>query len=95
MSPNSKSATWVCGYCKKKLIVKSGEDRPEAMRAPIPEQVRNEVWRRDGGCCVECGSKEKLEYDHIIPVAKGGSDSARNLQLLCLAYNRQKSNKIG
>src|SRR6266480_5605968 len=35
-------------------------------RAKIPEQVRVEVWRRDGGVCAKCGSRERLEYDHII-----------------------------
>lgn len=29
----------------------------ERRRAPIPENVRREVWRRDGGRCVECGSE--------------------------------------
>ncbi|MBN2080776.1 HNH endonuclease [bacterium] len=53
------------------------------------------VWKCDGGRCVECGSKENLEYDHIIPVSKGGANTARNIQLLCQSCNRKKSNKIG
>lgn len=64
-------------------------------RKPIPQEVKDIVWNRDGGQCVECGSKEDLEFDHIIPHSKGGSDSARNLQLLCENCNRKKSNKIG
>jgi hypothetical protein len=42
-------------------------------REPIPKSVKMYVWQRDGGRCVECGSKEKLEYDHIIPLAKGAA----------------------
>lgn len=61
----------------------------------IPEDVKRAVWRRDGGKCVECGSKEKLEYDHIIPFSEGGSNTKRNVQLLCETCNRNKSNKIG
>jgi hypothetical protein len=61
----------------------------------IPKHVKREVWRRDQGKCIECGSKEKLEYDHIIPVSKGGSNTARNVQLLCENCNRTKSSKIG
>ncbi|MBI1371860.1 MAG: hypothetical protein GC159_03750 [Phycisphaera sp.] len=61
-------------------------------RDPIPKVVQREVWRRDQGRCVECGSKEKLEFDHIIPHSKGGADSARNLQLLCESCNRRKGN---
>jgi len=63
-------------------------------RNGIPQDVRNKVWQRDSGMCVECGSKEKLEYDHIIPFSKGGSDTYRNLQLLCEVCNRKKHDKI-
>ena len=63
-------------------------------RERIPEEVKIAVWRRDGGVCAHCGSREKLEYDHIIPVSKGGSNSQRNIELLCEKCNRKKSNKI-
>lgn len=63
-------------------------------REPIPEDVRMFVWRRDGGRCVECGSNKNLEFDHLIPVAEGGSNTERNLQLLCETHNRQKGKRI-
>ena len=63
-------------------------------RAAIPSEVRREVWRRDGGVCVKCGSRRNLEYDHIVPVSKGGSNTARNIELLCETCNRTKSAKI-
>lgn len=63
-------------------------------RERISKETMNEVWRRDEGKCVECGSKEKLEFDHIIPVSKGGSSTYRNLQLLCEVCNRKKHNSI-
>lgn len=63
-------------------------------RTPIPTNVKQYVWRRDGGRCVECGSNERLEYDHIIPVSKGGSNTERNVQLLCEHCNRMKHAKI-
>lgn len=61
----------------------------------IPQKVKDAVWRRDDGKCVQCGSKEKLEFDHIIPHSKGGHHTARNVQLLCEKCNRAKSDKIG
>lgn len=64
-------------------------------REPIPQEVQDAVWRRDGGRCVKCGSQENLEFDHIIPFSKGGSNTVRNLQLLCEKCNREKSNNIG
>lgn len=59
-------------------------------RSVIPDDVRIFVWRRDEGKCTRCGSNERLEFDHIIPLASGGSSTARNLQLLCEACNRSK-----
>jgi len=63
-------------------------------RPRIPENIRIEVWRRDGGKCARCGSREKLEYDHIVPISKGGSNTARNIELLCERCNRSKSNNV-
>ena len=63
-------------------------------RTPIPEAVRHAVWRRDQGRCARCDSQERLEFDHIIPVSRGGANTERNLQLLCERCNREKSAKI-
>lgn len=70
------------------------DDESRPRREPIPESVRHEVWRRDQGRCVDCGSRENLEFDHIIPVSKGGSNTARNLELRCETCNRQKGATI-
>lgn len=56
----------------------------------IDPDVRREVWRRDSGRCVDCGSQAFLEFDHIIPFSKGGSSTARNIRLLCQDCNRKK-----
>ena len=61
----------------------------------ISQKVKDLVWNRDGGKCVECGSNENLEFDHIIPHSKGGANTYRNIQLLCEPCNRSKSAKIG
>lgn len=63
-------------------------------RAPIPRDIQKEVWQRDEGRCVGCGSNLKLCFDHIIPLSRGGSNSARNLQLLCEVCNLKKGNRI-
>lgn len=83
---------------KRKIKQKAREkygNIPSDSREPIPEEVKNQVWNRDGGKCVKCGSKEKLEFDHIIPISKGGANTTRNIQLLCEKCNREKSNNIG
>ncbi len=63
-------------------------------REPIPREVKDRVWQRDGAKCVECGSQERLEFDHIIPLALGGSNTERNIQLLCETCNRSKGAQL-
>jgi len=61
----------------------------------ISQEVKDLVWNRDQGRCRKCGNTEKLEFDHIIPFSKGGSNTYRNIQLMCETCNRKKLNKIG
>lgn len=68
--------------------------KPARASRYIPEQLRAEVWARDGGRCVECGATERLRFDHVIPWSKGGDTAAVNLQLLCEPCNRGKSASI-
>lgn len=77
------------------LMAMSRELDAGAKRKPIPQPVRVAVWQRDGGRCVDCQSNEDLEFDHIIPLALGGSNTARNLQLLCSTCNRRKGATLG
>jgi hypothetical protein len=78
-----------------KLLASSDERQvANERRDAIPAAIRREVWRRDEGKCRKCGSRVNLEYDHIIPVSKGGSNTVRNIELLCEACNRSKSDLI-
>jgi HNH endonuclease len=63
----------------------------------IPFKVKIRVVRRDNYTCQQCGKHlldNELEFDHIIPVAKGGSSEEHNLQLTCFACNRSKSDLV-
>jgi len=62
-------------------------------RIPIPDSVRQYVFQRNNYQCQSCAKTHKetqLTIDHIIPLAKGGSNDISNLQTLCLECNRKK-----
>ena len=85
---------------EKEKKIKERRENPEASEDDgrsrrISQKVKDTVWNRDGGKCVECGSNKDLEFDHIIPFSEGGANTYRNIQLLCEHCNRSKSNKIG
>ena len=61
----------------------------------IPTSVKLEVWKRDKGRCVTCGSQDNLHFDHIISYSKGGSSLiAENIQILCARHNLTKKDNI-
>ena len=97
---SNTSAVMECYYELKRLgyvgtIFSINYNQTETRKRPsIPSDIKQIVWERDGGRCVECGSIEDLQYDHIIPFSKGGSSTAENLQILCGSCNRSKSDQI-
>ncbi|EKD05931.1 HNH endonuclease [Arthrospira platensis C1] len=62
-------------------------------RIPFPPAVRKYVYERDNFTCQSCGKTNKearLTIDHIIALARGGSNDLSNLQTLCWECNRKK-----
>lgn len=60
----------------------------------LPESVRQEVLKRDGYRCLECGATEDLSIDHRIPRSKGGTHDLDNLRTLCRRCNSAKNNRL-
>src|SRR5258708_37392886 len=65
------------------------QQKPGASRY-IPDATRLEVLERDNYQCVQCGSTQYLELDHIIPLSRGGGSQPNNLQVLCRSCNARK-----
>jgi len=60
----------------------------------IPRHIMLKVVRRDNNQCQVCGrvlKDDEIEFDHIIPMSKGGSTEEHNLRLTCFDCNRDKS----
>jgi hypothetical protein len=86
------SAIWQTAVAKSnQTVVESTAGLPGRH---IPRTVRQRVYQRYGGRCAECGDAQYLEFDHIVPVAKGGSNSEENVQLLCRRCNLKKRDLI-
>jgi 5-methylcytosine-specific restriction endonuclease McrA len=72
---------------------------PEACNIATPhvaDPIRRAVYQRDAHQCQWplhsgqiCGEKRFLELDHIIPLARGGPSSLKNLRVLCRVHNQE------
>jgi 5-methylcytosine-specific restriction endonuclease McrA len=63
--------------------------KPKSTDRYIPASMKRAVWTRDHGQCTHpcCFSRHKLQFDHILPLAKGGTTSVSNLRLVCQTHN--------
>ena len=60
----------------------------------ISHAMRMRIVRRDNYICQECSTHlrdDEVEFDHIIPLSRGGSTEEHNLRLTCFDCNRDKS----
>jgi len=83
---------WISTIGKANQTLVAPQVKDDARK--ISRDVRQRVWQRHGGRCAECNATNYLEFDHIIPVARGGGNSDNNIQLLCRGCNSKKSDKI-
>lgn len=63
----------------------------------ISPKMMLKVARRDNYICQICYkhvNDDEIEFDHIIPLSKGGPTSVENTQLLCRNCNRVKSDSL-
>lgn len=61
-----------------------------AVRGSEYRKAREVALYRDEYACTECGSGEKLECHHILPLCQGGDNSLDNLQTLCHKHHKAK-----
>ena len=69
---------------------------PRPRRRKIDGNIKQDLYRSQDGRCMYCGTRQRMDLmdvDHKIPLARGGSDSRRNLQLLCRTCNARKGAK--
>jgi hypothetical protein len=87
---------------KRKGLVEKPQKKLRPSKAEhIPAHVRREVWKRDGGRCQWrlhtgeiCGCTKGLQFDHIEPLALGGTSTVANVRLLCAVHNREAARLV-
>lgn len=81
---------------EERIIYSSNENKPSYYRHKTKREPSNklkvQVLMRDGNRCRICGVAcndgiHKINFDHIIPWAKGGETALENLQVLCSDCN--------
>jgi 5-methylcytosine-specific restriction endonuclease McrA len=67
----------------------------------IPAETRRAVFLRDGGKCTfvgdhghRCESDDRIQFDHVIPEARGGRTTEDNLRLRCRAHNQYEADRV-
>jgi len=67
----------------------------------IPAATKDAVFKRDNGRCSYVGSTGKrcdathnLQIDHIVPYARGGTNTVGNLRLLCSRHNKLEAERV-
>ncbi len=81
-------------YLTKKFNYIISENSDSVRSRHISDVVKVEVWQRDQGKCNKCGATDYLEFDHIIPFSRGGSNASNNIQLLCRRCNLAKGAEL-
>ena len=68
-------------------------DEPQRRRKSFSPERKKEIFKGQAGKCMYCGRKpgiDLMDIDHKNPMAKGGSEQNRNLQLICRTCNTRK-----
>lgn len=82
---------WV--KARKTALAMGGFYEELVERPPLGDwlSLRQQVFQRDKFRCQYCGrSGGKLECDHVVPIARGGSNALSNLVTACKDCNRDK-----
>ena len=86
---------------RKQKCAEVARPRPQqgsSINRYIPAEVKRAVMKRDGGQCTfvsdtgrRCEERSRVEFDHVVPVARGGQSTTDNLRLRCRVHNQYEA----
>ena len=71
---------------KRKKATRINRSEPERRKI-----AQRQTWKCASDACKLAGKLEAYDLDHIVPLWKGGEDTEENLQALCPACHRMKT----
>ncbi len=100
-----RALTLLVQQLEKRKFAAAERPRPVGERGTsdprhIPAHVKRAVYERDRGRCTFTGDDGHrcdagaTEYDHILPVARGGASSVDNVRLLCRVHNQLEADRV-
>lgn len=82
---------------RTKEVSRLASQKRRAIRRGLSEHCTVEelgaLKARQKGRCAYCQERRRLTVDHVIPLARGGSDLIRNIQFVCQPCNSKKNAK--
>jgi 5-methylcytosine-specific restriction endonuclease McrA len=79
---------------------RTGRQGKSTKKRCIPARVKRAVWERDQGQCTfvgdtghRCASRKFLEYDHLDPIARGGTATVESIRLRCRSHNQYEAER--
>lgn len=101
-----KTVVCICAYCGKREQKLTKQRRkycsPECKHKDLAgkpsyrrftQKQKETIKQRDRYCCVKCGSSDRVQVDHITPLALGGENRLSNGQTLCHKHHWEKTVK--
>jgi 5-methylcytosine-specific restriction endonuclease McrA len=81
----------------EKIAARNAKSHARRIKAPgtyTADDVKALMALQRGLCAAcRCSIRLRFEVDHVMPLARGGSNDRKNLQLLCRSCNRRKQAK--
>lgn len=91
---------WMKAHPEVRAVVKSNRRaRITAAGGHVTAREWREILVRHGNRCAYCGKSaaelgRRLEMDHVVPIAKGGTNDASNVVPACRSCNARKGAKV-
>jgi len=79
---------------KGRLAARMAQSRRRALIAQSVNDFTSDQWlailAEFGEVCAYCGSPDQMTHDHVVPIAKGGDNTASNIVPACKPCNSSK-----